>query len=66
MKLFKKTKKEETKETKALNELIRLLGKEKVLSEIEDRICYSYDSTKQKVLPDVVIRPGDTSDISNT
>ncbi|MEE9259936.1 MAG: FAD-linked oxidase C-terminal domain-containing protein [Candidatus Scalindua sediminis] len=66
MKLFKKTKKEETKETKALNELIRVLGKEKVLSAIEDRICYSYDSTKQKALPDIVIRPDDTSDISNT
>ncbi|KKL70848.1 hypothetical protein LCGC14_2100830 [marine sediment metagenome] len=66
MKLFKKTKKEETKETKVLNELIRLLGKEKVLSVIEDRICYSYDSTKQKALPDIVIRPDDTSDISNT
>ncbi|MFQ5712804.1 MAG: FAD-binding oxidoreductase [Candidatus Scalinduaceae bacterium] len=66
MKIFKKTKKEETKETKVLDELIRLLGREKVLSEIEDRICYSYDSTKQKALPDIVIRPGDTSDISNT
>ena len=65
MKLFKKTKKEVNKHQKALNELIRVVGKERVLSAIEDRICYSYDGTKQKVLPDVVIRPGDTTDVSN-
>ncbi|ODS32300.1 MAG: oxidase, partial [Candidatus Scalindua rubra] len=66
MALFKKTKTEDNKKTKALNELIRALGGEKVLSAIEDRICYSFDSTKQKALPDIVIRPNDTSDISNT
>ncbi|MHC4321360.1 MAG: FAD-binding oxidoreductase [Planctomycetota bacterium] len=65
MKLFQKTKKEVNKHQKALNELIRVVGKERVLSAIEDRICYSYDGTKQKVLPDVVIRPGDTTDVSN-
>ena len=37
-----------------------------MLSAIEDRICYSYDGTKQKVLPDIVVRPGDTNDVSNT
>ena len=66
MKLFKKTKKEDNKYQKALNELIRVVGKERVLSAVEDRICYSYDGTKQKVLPDIVVRPGDTTDVSNT
>lgn len=66
MKLFNRTKKEGTKETKALSELIKILGKEKVLSAIEDRVCYSFDSTKQKALPDIVIRPANTSDISAT
>jgi len=66
MKLFNKTKKEVNKYQKALNELILVLGEERVLSAIEDRICYSYDGTKQKVLPDIVVRPGDTNDISNT
>ena len=66
MKLFNKTKKEVNKYQKALNELILVLGEERVLSAIEDRICYSYDGTKQKVLPDIVVRPGDTNDVSNT
>ena len=66
MKLFQKTKKEVNKHQKALNELIRVVGEERVLSAIEDRICYSYDATKQKVIPDIVIRPGDTNDVSNT
>ncbi len=65
MKFFKKTIKEVNKHQKALNELIRVLGKERVLSAIEDRICYSYDGTKQKVLPDIVVRPGGTNDVSN-
>jgi glycolate oxidase len=66
MKLFNRIKIEDTKETKALNELIGILGKGKVLSAIEDRVCYSFDSTKQKALPDIVIRPANTSDISAT
>jgi glycolate oxidase len=66
MKLFKKTKKEVNKYQQALNELIRVVGKERVLSAVEDRICYSYDGTKQKVLPDIVVRPRDTTDVSNT
>jgi glycolate oxidase len=66
MKLFNKTKTDGNKESKALNELIKMLGKEKALSAIEDRICYSFDGTKQKALPDIVIRPNNTSDISNT
>ena len=65
MKLFQKTKKEVNKHQKALNELIRVVGEERVLSAIEDRICYSYDGTKQKVLPDIVVRPGGTNDVSN-
>jgi glycolate oxidase len=65
MKFFNKTKKEVNKHQKALDELIRVVGREKVLSAIEDRICYSYDGTKQKVLPDIVVRPGDTNDVSN-
>ena len=66
MKIFKKTKREVNRHQKALDELIRVVGQERVLSAIEDRICYSYDGTKQKVLPDIVVRPGDTNDVSNT
>ena len=66
MKIFKKTKREVNRHQKALDELIRVVGQERVLSAIEDRICYSYDGTKQKVLPDIVVRPVDTNDVSNT
>ena len=66
MNFFKKTKREVNKHQKALDELIRVVGQERVLSAIEDRICYSYDGTKQKVLPDIVVRPRDTNDVSNT
>ena len=66
MKLFQKTKKEVNKYQKALDELIRVVGKERVLAAVEDRICYSYDGTKQKVLPDIVVRPGGTTDVSHT
>jgi len=63
---FKKTKKENNKYQEALDELVRVVGRERVLTSIEDKICYSYDGTKQKALPDIVIRPRDTSDVSNT
>jgi len=66
MKIFNKTKKDVNKHQKALSELIRVVGEERVLSAIEDRICYSYDGTRQKVLPDIVVRPGGTNDVSNT
>ncbi|MDP6924989.1 MAG: FAD-linked oxidase C-terminal domain-containing protein [Candidatus Scalindua sp.] len=66
MKFFQKTKKEVNKHQKALSELIRVVGEERILSAIEDRICYSYDATRQKVLPDIVVRPADTNDVSNT
>ena len=66
MKLFEKTKTEDSKHQRVLRELIETVGKERVLSAIEDRICYSYDGTKQKALPDIVVRPDGTSDVSNT
>ncbi len=66
MKLFNKTKKEVNRHQKALTELIKVLGKERVLTAVEDRICYSYDATKQKALPDIVVRPRGTTDVSST
>ncbi|MEW6456314.1 MAG: FAD-linked oxidase C-terminal domain-containing protein [Acidobacteriota bacterium] len=39
-------------------------GKENVLSSIEDRICYSYDATRQEYLPDLVVIPGSREEIS--
>ncbi|CAG0942126.1 glycolate oxidase [Candidatus Brocadiaceae bacterium] len=45
-------------------ELSRLIGKENVLHILEDRICYSYDGSKQKYVPDVVVRPQSTQHVS--
>ncbi|MGR3310559.1 MAG: FAD-binding oxidoreductase, partial [Candidatus Brocadiales bacterium] len=42
-------------------DILRLLqekvGKDAIFAEIEDRICYAYDGTKEKVIPDVVVKP---------
>ncbi len=46
MKLFRKTKTEDNKHQNALDDLTKVVGRERVLSAIEDRICYSYDGTK--------------------
>ncbi len=56
-----------TKEMKTdglTHELSRLIGKENVLHLLEDRICYSYDGSKQKYLPDVVVRPQSAQHVS--
>ena len=38
---------------------------EKYVSDADlDRVCHSYDATKQAVLPDVVIRPGSAQEVS--
>lgn len=62
--LFKRKKREEDVGRKGVSELVKALGKDKVLTEIEDRLCYSYDGTKQKGVPDIVIRPRTTSDVA--
>ena len=49
----------------SLDALNRLIGKENVLSTLEDRIFYSYDGTKQKYIPDVVLRPRTTQHVSD-
>lgn len=43
----------------------RLIGKENVLYKIEDRICYSYDGSRQKCLPDIVLQPCSVQHVSN-
>ncbi|TVM03563.1 MAG: glycolate oxidase subunit GlcD [Candidatus Brocadia sp. WS118] len=45
--------------------LSQLVGKENVLHILEDRICYSYDGSKQRCLPDVVVRPQSTQHVSD-
>ncbi|NUO04524.1 MAG: FAD-binding oxidoreductase, partial [Candidatus Brocadia sinica] len=54
------------KTTALIEELHRLIGRENVLHALEDRICYSYDGSKQKYVPDVVVRPQSTRHVSST
>jgi len=53
-----------TKITVSLDALNRLIGKENVLYALEDRLCYAYDGTKQKHIPDVVLQPRTTRHVS--
>jgi glycolate oxidase len=47
-----------------MNELRTIVGSANVSAEKADRICYSYDATQQSFLPDVVVHPGSTDEIS--
>ena len=47
-----------------INELQLIVGKDNVFTSKADRICYSYDATQQSFLPDVVVHPGSTDEIS--
>ena len=42
------------------------IGRENVFDNIEERVCYSFDATKEKSIPDLVIRPHSTEQVSNT
>jgi len=47
-----------------IKELKSIVGKDNVFTSKADRICYSYDATQQSFLPDVVVHPGSTDEIS--
>lgn len=47
-----------------IQSLQRVLGRKNVLTEKEDLICYSYDSTFNSHLPDVVVIPGTTEEVA--
>lgn len=49
---------------KIVSELASIVGKNNVFTSKADRICYSYDATQQSYLPDVVVHPGSTDEIS--
>jgi len=45
-------------------ELESIVGKEDLLTDKEDRICYSYDATALKFLPDAILFPENAGEIS--
>jgi len=46
-----------------VKELTSLVGPQYIMSELEDRICYSFDATFIDSLPDVVVRPGSRDEV---
>ena len=49
---------------KIIATLRQISGKEHVLTDKTDLICYSYDATQRQFLPDVVVHPGNTNEVS--
>lgn len=49
---------------KTIRELRKIVGKERCLTDPEDRLVHSYDATKQSVMPDVVVRPRTAREVS--
>ena len=49
---------------KLVEEFETLLGKDRVLSETEELLCYSYDATSKDFMPDVVVFPLNAEEIS--
>ncbi|MTI83813.1 MAG: FAD-binding protein [Firmicutes bacterium] len=49
-----------------INELVKIIGKENVITGREDLLCYSYDATPDvpDPLPDVVVTPSNTGQVS--
>ncbi|MBI3755415.1 MAG: FAD-binding protein, partial [Deltaproteobacteria bacterium] len=47
-----------------IKELTHIIGKENITTSKEDLICYSYDATNQKFLPDAVVFPKNADEIS--
>ncbi|MBI5047926.1 MAG: FAD-binding protein [Deltaproteobacteria bacterium] len=47
-----------------IKELTHIVGKDNIRIDKEDLICYSYDATNQKFLPDAVVFPQNASEIS--
>ncbi|MDY6855318.1 MAG: FAD-linked oxidase C-terminal domain-containing protein [Thermodesulfobacteriota bacterium] len=47
-----------------VNTIKKIVGKENVYCELEERICYSYDATNERYLPDLVVFPANAHEIS--
>ncbi len=53
-----------TLSSRAFKKLRQITGKAHCTQKKEDLVCYAYDATAQKFLPDAVVFPGDKSEIS--
>jgi glycolate oxidase len=57
------TKRDSSKRIRSLKKKLSFLG-DRVKDSIEERICYSYDSTDMRGLPDLVVFPRSTEEVS--
>jgi glycolate oxidase len=53
-------------EQRLIEELKSLIGKTFVLSAPEEKLCYSYDATNKSFLPDAIVLPANTEQVSKT
>ncbi len=51
--------------SKVFDELCDAIGRVNVFDNIEERVCYSFDTTRGKSIPDLVIMPHSTEQVSN-
>ncbi|OPY76915.1 MAG: putative FAD-linked oxidoreductase [Syntrophorhabdus sp. PtaU1.Bin058] len=51
-------------EDKIIEEIIRTVGEENVLTSPEERKCYSYDGRNEGVIPDLIVFPSSAEDVS--
>ena len=51
-------------EAAIVKELEAIVGKRYVLSSQEDLLCYSFDGTFAEFMPDLVVEPGSTEEVS--
>lgn len=47
-----------------IDEIIKITGKENVLHSVEDRKCYSYDARTDGEMPDLVVFPSSSAEVS--
>jgi glycolate oxidase len=47
-----------------IQKIIKIVGQENILSSMEERICYSYDGTFQRGIPDLVVFPANTKEVA--
>ncbi len=50
-------------QAKVFEEFCDSIGRENVFDNIEERVCYSFDATKEKSIPDLVVRPHSTEHV---
>ncbi|MBL7127090.1 MAG: FAD-binding oxidoreductase, partial [Dehalococcoidales bacterium] len=47
-----------------IKDLTRIVGKDNILADLKDLVAYSYDATMRQELPDVIVFPRSTEQIS--